>query len=204
LILRYSQPGGLVLDQFVGGCTTARDGRVIPLGMRLLNALENSFLIEEIVIKTQHNCASSHFWGKSAKPPFLRLAHDYLFILPEAQHLAEFESAIQEVLHHFRHDYLAFQPHRSLDAWRLQLGRYSQQQLLGPACYFDNATLLLTMVALTEADTCRMYFFPKLSVIRWTNSVPGKKHSTLSCAGSSPRWPIFFTLGRVTPKRPNY
>jgi hypothetical protein len=58
-----------------------RNGRVLPLGMRLLNSIADEFPIEEIVIKTQHNCSTSHFWGKSGKPGFLRLAHEYLFIL---------------------------------------------------------------------------------------------------------------------------
>jgi hypothetical protein len=76
--MRCLMPGG-VFCVLIGDIR--RNGKVVPLGMRVLNAITDGFTIEEIIIKTQHNCATSHFWSKSNKPSFLRLAHEYLFIL---------------------------------------------------------------------------------------------------------------------------
>jgi DNA modification methylase len=74
---RCLKPGG-ILAVLVGD--VRRRGIVIPLGTRMLSALTDVFEIEEVIVKVQHNAASTHFW-KNKNHTFLRLAHEYLFVL---------------------------------------------------------------------------------------------------------------------------
>jgi DNA modification methylase len=76
-VFRCLKPGGLfcILIGDVRRC-----GRFIPLGFRVLNALLDCFDLEEIVIKRQHQCATMPFYN-SKKNAFLRIAHEYLFVL---------------------------------------------------------------------------------------------------------------------------
>jgi DNA modification methylase len=79
-ILRCLRPSG-VLAMLIGD--VRRNGKIIPLGMKVLHALLDMFDLEEIVIKTQHNASSTHFYeGKSHS--FLRIAHEYLLIMRKA------------------------------------------------------------------------------------------------------------------------
>lgn len=55
-------------------------GNIIPLGMKTMNVfLEAGFESKEIIIKEQHNCASTNYW-KEKSNKFLMLAHEYIFV----------------------------------------------------------------------------------------------------------------------------
>ncbi len=56
-----------------------RSGRLIPLGLKLLNSLLDMFDLEESIIKRQHQCSGSYFY--KPENSFLRLEHEYLFVL---------------------------------------------------------------------------------------------------------------------------
>jgi len=76
-IFRCLKPGG-VFCVLIGD--VRRSGRFIPLGFMVLNVLLDSFDLEEIVIKKQHQCATTPFYN-STNNNFLRIAHEYLFVL---------------------------------------------------------------------------------------------------------------------------
>lgn len=76
-VFRCLKPGG-VFCLLIGD--VRRRGRFIPLGFKMLNALLDGFEIDEIIIKRQHQCATTPFY-KSKNHSFLRLAHEYLFVL---------------------------------------------------------------------------------------------------------------------------
>lgn len=61
---------------------TRQKGNVIPLGFETMKIFESAgFKLKEIIIKEQHNCASTNYWkAKSIKYNFLLLAHEYLFV----------------------------------------------------------------------------------------------------------------------------
>ena len=55
-------------------------GKVVPLGFRVMECfLESGFQNKEIIIKEQHNCRSTRYWGNQ-KTNFLLLAHEYIFV----------------------------------------------------------------------------------------------------------------------------
>ncbi len=55
-------------------------GKVIPLGFRVMECfLMAGFSNKEIIIKEQHNCKATDYWGKQ-KNNFLLLAHEYIFV----------------------------------------------------------------------------------------------------------------------------
>ena len=55
-------------------------GKVVPLGFRMMECfLQAGFPNKEIIIKEQHNCNSTEYWGKQNKN-FLLLAHEYIFV----------------------------------------------------------------------------------------------------------------------------
>ena len=55
-------------------------GKVIPLGFRTMGCfLQAGFMNKEIIIKEQHNCCSTDYWGKQNNN-FLLLAHEYIFV----------------------------------------------------------------------------------------------------------------------------
>ena len=55
-------------------------GKVIPLGFKVMECfLKVGFTSKEIIIKEQHNCKSTKYWGKMNNN-FLLLAHEYIFI----------------------------------------------------------------------------------------------------------------------------
>ena len=66
---------------------TRRKKHVVPLGFRTINAfLKQGFLLNELIIKRQHNCRTTGFWYTSSqKYNFLLLAQEYLpvFIKPD-------------------------------------------------------------------------------------------------------------------------
>jgi len=55
-----------------------RNGSVIPLGLKVLNALLDTFDLKEIVLKKQNRCQTGPFWKKHR---FLQIQHEYLFVL---------------------------------------------------------------------------------------------------------------------------
>ena len=61
---------------------TRKNGRVIPLGYRVMKIFLNAgFKLKEIIIKEQHNCKATGYWKSSSlKYNFLLLAHEYLYI----------------------------------------------------------------------------------------------------------------------------
>ena len=69
---------------------TRRKKHVVPLGFRTINAfLKQGFLLNELIIKRQHNCRTTGFWYTSSlKYNFLLLAQEYLpiFIKPNNEH----------------------------------------------------------------------------------------------------------------------
>ena len=69
---------------------TRRKKHVVPLGFRTINAfLKQGFLLNELIIKRQHNCRTTGFWYTSSqKYNFLLLAQEYLpvFIKPDNKH----------------------------------------------------------------------------------------------------------------------
>jgi DNA modification methylase len=69
---------------------TRRKKHVVPIGFRTINAfLKQGFLLNELVIKRQHNCRTTGFWYTSSlKYNFLLLAQEYLpiFIKPDNEH----------------------------------------------------------------------------------------------------------------------
>lgn len=55
-------------------------GKVVPLGFRMMECfLQAGFVNKEIIIKEQHNCRSTDYWGKRNNN-FLLLAHEYIFV----------------------------------------------------------------------------------------------------------------------------
>lgn len=60
-----------------------RKGNVIPLGFLTMQSfISNGFTLKEIIIKEQHNCASTAYWkDKLEKLGFYLLAHEYIFVL---------------------------------------------------------------------------------------------------------------------------
>lgn len=55
-------------------------GKVIPLGFRVMECfLKAGFQNKEIIIKEQHNCRATDYWGKRDNN-FLLLAHEYIFV----------------------------------------------------------------------------------------------------------------------------
>ena len=60
-----------------------RKRHVIPLGFLTMHTFLNvGFVLQEIIIKVQHNCASTEYWIQKAKRAnFLLLMHEYIFIL---------------------------------------------------------------------------------------------------------------------------
>ena len=57
-----------------------KKGKVIPLGFKTMERfLSPGFLLEEIIIKEQHNCRSTSYW-ETRKNNFLLLAHEYIFV----------------------------------------------------------------------------------------------------------------------------
>ena len=55
-------------------------GKVISLGFRMMECfLRAGFTNKEIIIKEQHNCRSTDYWGKQNNN-FLLLAHEYIFV----------------------------------------------------------------------------------------------------------------------------
>lgn len=79
-MFRCLRPGG-VIGLLIGD--VRREGKLIPLGTRVLHALLDMFQLQEIVIKTQHNAAGSRFYEKGGYS-FLRIVHEYLFIMRKA------------------------------------------------------------------------------------------------------------------------
>lgn len=61
---------------------TRKNGFIQPLGFTVMNSFINTgFKIKEIIIKEQHNCASTEKWIEiSKKRNFLLIAHEYLFV----------------------------------------------------------------------------------------------------------------------------
>lgn len=61
---------------------TRRKGYVIPISFETMRIFESvGFKTKEIIIKEQHNCASTGYWkNQSIKYNFLLLAHEYLFV----------------------------------------------------------------------------------------------------------------------------
>lgn len=57
-----------------------RGGNLIPLGLRMLDLLLDSFDLRDIVIKSQNNCSTGYFY-KPKTNGILRISHEYLFIL---------------------------------------------------------------------------------------------------------------------------
>ena len=57
-----------------------KKGKVIPLGFKTMERfLSSGFVLEEIIIKEQHNCRSTSYW-ETRKKSFLLLAHEYIFV----------------------------------------------------------------------------------------------------------------------------
>ena len=62
-----------------------KKGKVIPLGFRTMERfLSADFVLEEIIIKEQHNCRSTDYWKKQNNN-FLLLAHEYIFVFQKAK-----------------------------------------------------------------------------------------------------------------------
>jgi len=82
-IFRCLKPGGMFCV-LIGD--VRRDGTVIPLGLRVLNTLLETFDLQEIVLKKQHGWQTSPFWKNGR---FLKILHEYLFMLrkPRPQEL---------------------------------------------------------------------------------------------------------------------
>lgn len=70
---------------------TRRKKHVVPIGFRTINAfLKQGFLLNELIIKRQHNCRTTGFWYTSSlRYNFLLLAQEYLpvFIKPDSKHV---------------------------------------------------------------------------------------------------------------------
>jgi DNA modification methylase len=77
---RCLKPGGVLC---VLVADVRRSGKLIPLGFKLLNMLLDAYELVEIVIKEQHNGSTNYFW-KHKPQGFLRIAHEYLFILKKS------------------------------------------------------------------------------------------------------------------------
>jgi len=57
-----------------------KKGMVVPLGFRTMEVFLNAgFQSKEIIIKEQHNCKSTTYWGMRNNN-FLLLAHEYIFV----------------------------------------------------------------------------------------------------------------------------
>ena len=61
---------------------TRKNGYIVPLSFEVMKIFEAvGFRTKEIIIKEQHNCASTSFWkNQSKKYNFLLIAHEYLFV----------------------------------------------------------------------------------------------------------------------------
>lgn len=87
IILRYSQEGDLVLDQFAGGGTTLVEAKLLNRNIIGVDcndvALERCHekTLKELIIKEQHNCKATGYWKtNSVKYNFLLIAHEYFFV----------------------------------------------------------------------------------------------------------------------------
>ncbi len=57
-----------------------KHGKVVPLGFHTMECfLQAGFMNKEIIIKKQHNCRSTSYWGKQ-RNSFLLLEHEYIFV----------------------------------------------------------------------------------------------------------------------------
>ena len=57
-----------------------KHGKVIPLGFRMMECFFNAGLSnKEIIIKEQHNCRSTKYWGNHNNS-FFMLVHEYIFV----------------------------------------------------------------------------------------------------------------------------
>lgn len=55
-------------------------GKVIYLGFRMMECFKNDgFSNKEIIIKEQHNCRSTKYWGNHNNS-FFMLVHEYIFV----------------------------------------------------------------------------------------------------------------------------
>lgn len=61
---------------------TRKKGHIIPMSFEVMKIFESvGFKTKEIIIKEQHNCASTGYWrNQSIKYNFLLIAHEYLFV----------------------------------------------------------------------------------------------------------------------------
>jgi len=61
---------------------TRKKGHIISMSFDVMKIFETAgFKIKEIIIKQQHNCASTGYWiSQSIKYNFLLIAHEYLFV----------------------------------------------------------------------------------------------------------------------------
>lgn len=59
-----------------------KHGNIIPLGFYTMQTfIKNGFTLKEIIIKEQHNCASTSYWkDKVNKFNFYLIAHEYIFV----------------------------------------------------------------------------------------------------------------------------
>lgn len=58
-----------------------KNKNVIPLGFYIMNIfIETGFTLKEIIIKEQHNCKRTDYWGQNVNRDFYLLAHEYIFI----------------------------------------------------------------------------------------------------------------------------
>lgn len=59
-----------------------KQGNIIPLGFKTMECFVSSgFLLKEIIIKQQHNCRSTKYWGnKSLKYNFFLIQHEYIYV----------------------------------------------------------------------------------------------------------------------------
>jgi len=82
-VFRCLKPGG-TFCVLIGD--VRRNGTVIPLGLRVLNALLDTFDLQEIILKKQNRCQTTPFWKNHR---FLQIQHEYLFVLrkPHPQEL---------------------------------------------------------------------------------------------------------------------
>ncbi|MBQ9609575.1 MAG: site-specific DNA-methyltransferase [Lachnospiraceae bacterium] len=57
-----------------------KNSKVVPLGFHTMESfLQAGFSNKEIIIKEQHNCLSTEYWGNQNNK-FLLLAHEYIFV----------------------------------------------------------------------------------------------------------------------------
>jgi len=68
-----------------------KNKNVVPLGFWVAEKFtSNGFVIEEMIIKMQHNCKTTGFWYKnSIKYNFLLLAHEYLLVFKKQKKITD-------------------------------------------------------------------------------------------------------------------